>query len=266
MPSPFPGMDPYLESQGFWRDFHASFLIFCRIALRAVLPKHYTALIDERISLVDLSAEAQPDYRPDVAIARENHGRPSAGDRGVLATLEPVTVPLAIEELDEIRLRWIEIRRLPDLSLVTVIEILSPTNKSGSGRIEYVEKRNQLIRQPVNLVEIDLLLGGQRPLMGAPLPPADYFTFISRHDRRPNCDVFAWSIRQVLPVIPIPLSDSDPDVNLNLGAVFSQTFDLGPYSELIKYAAPLDLPLTPEDRAWAEALGRAHAQPPSIET
>ena len=178
--------------------------------------------------------------------------------RGVLATLEPVTIPLAVEELDEIRLRWIEIRRLPDLSLVTVIEILSPTNKIGSGRIEYLEKRNQLI-QSAGQSGRDRFAAGRttRPLMGAPLPAADYFAFVSRHDRRPNCDVFAWSIRQVLPVIPIPLSDSDPDVNLNLGTIFSQTYDVGPYGELIKYTAPLELPLTSDDRAWAEELGRA---------
>jgi len=74
--------------------------------------------------------------------------------------LEPITVPLALDDLDEIRERWIEIKRLPDRSLVTVIEILSPTNKTGSGRIDYIEKRKQWIRQPVNVVEIDLLLGG----------------------------------------------------------------------------------------------------------
>jgi hypothetical protein len=199
-------------------------------------------------------------------IAREDRAPIAAGSRGVLSTLEPVTVPLIIEAGDKIRLRWIEIRRVPDLSLVTVIEILSPTNKSGSGRKEYLEKRNQLIQQPVNLVEIDLLLGGRRPRLGAPLPRGDYFALVSRHDQRPNCDVFAWSVRHALPVIPIPLSNSDPDVSLNLGAVFSETFEIGPYGELIKYAAPLELPLATEDRAWAEDLGRAHAQRSSIES
>ena len=66
--------------------------------------------------------------------------------------------------------RWIEIKRLPDRSLVTVIEILSPTNKIGSGRAEYIEKRKEWIRQPIHLVEIDLLLGGQRLPMGGRLP------------------------------------------------------------------------------------------------
>ena len=63
---------------------------------------------------------------------------------------------------------------------MTVIEILSPTNKFGSGRTEYIEKRNEWIRQPIHLVEIDLLLVGQRLPMQRPLPRADYFAFVSR--------------------------------------------------------------------------------------
>ena len=266
MPSPFPGMDPYLESQGYWQDFHTSILVECRKALKGVLPRHYAALIEERINLVDPSAEELRIYQPEVAIAREDRGPIAAGSRGVLLTLEPVTIPLIIEAVEKVRLRWIEIRRVPDLSLVTVIEILSPTNKSGSGRKEYLEKRNQLIQQPINLVEIDLLLGGRRPRLGASLPWGDYFAFVSRHHQRPNCDVFAWSIRHALPVIPIPLSNSDPDVNLNLGEVFSQTYEAGPYGDLTRYAAPLELPLAPEDRAWAEELGRADAGKSGRET
>jgi hypothetical protein len=28
MPSRFPGVDPYLESQWFWPDFHATFIVY----------------------------------------------------------------------------------------------------------------------------------------------------------------------------------------------------------------------------------------------
>ena len=104
MPSPFPGMDPYLESQGYWQDFHTSILVDCRKALKGVLPRHYAALIEERITLVDLSAEELRIYQPDVAIAREDRGPIAAGSRGVLLTLEPVTIPLIIEAVDKIRL------------------------------------------------------------------------------------------------------------------------------------------------------------------
>jgi hypothetical protein len=256
MSSPFPGMDPYLESQGYWQDFHTSFLTYCRRVLTAVLPRHYGAFIEERITLVDFSSDPAQLYRPDVAIIQKDRGLASPSDRGVMATLEPITIPLAVKSLEEIRERWIEIKRLPDRSLVTVIEILSPTNKAGSGRIEYVEKRNEWIKQPVHLVEIDLLLGGHRLPMRGQLPPADYFAFVSRSGLRPNCDVFAWSIRRELPILPIPLSDPDPDAVLDLAAVFAQTYDDAPYSESIDYSAPLDLPLVPEDRSWAEQLAR----------
>ncbi len=250
MPSPFPGMDPFLESQGFWQDFHTSLLTYCRESLNASLPGHYAALIEERISLVDLSGESLAGYRPDVSIVRGDRGPATRGEPGSVATLEPVAVPLARKDLDEVRERWIEIKRLPDLSLVTVIEILSPTNKSGLGRIDYLVKRREFLDQPVHLVEIDLLLGGHRLPMGGPVPPGDYFAYVSRVDKRESCDVYAWSIRRTLPEIPIPLSAPDPDLRLDLAAVVSRAYDQGRYARLIHYGAPIDLPVAEADRQW----------------
>ena len=262
MPSPFPGMDPYLESQGYWEDFHTSSLTYCRRVLTAVLPKHYGAFIEQRIALVDFSSETHL-YKPDVSIIQKDRATESKQNRGAVATLEPITIPLALEAIEEVRERWIEIKRLPSRSLVTVIEILSPTNKLGSGRTEYIEKRNQWIKQPVHLVEIDLLLAGHRLPMRGRLPLADYFAFVSRASCRPNSDVFAWSIRRPLPAIPIPLLDPDSDVPLDLGAVFAQTYDNAPYGGSIDYSAPLLVPLSPEDRAWAEEQGRTRGTEPA---
>ena len=160
-----------------------------------------------------------------VAIA----GQPREGEAGSVATLEPVAVPLARKDLDEVRERWIEIKRLPDLSLVTVIEILSPTNKSGLGRTDYLAKRREFLDQPVHLVEIDLLLGGHRLPMGGPVPPGDYFAYVSRAEKRDSSDVYAWSIRRALPEIPIPLSPPDPDLRLDLAVVVARAYDQGRY-------------------------------------
>ena len=189
MPSPLPGMDPFLESQGFWQDFHTNLLTYCRELVNASLPVHYVALIEERISLVDLTGEAPAGFRPDVSIIREERVLATPKEQGGVATLEPVAVPLARKDLDEVPERWIEIKRLPDLALVTVIEILSPTNKSGLGRGQYLQKRRELLDQPVHLVEIDLLLGGKRLPMGGRLPPGDYYGFVSRAEnaRLPTC-------------------------------------------------------------------------------
>jgi hypothetical protein len=255
-PSRFPGMDPYLECQGYRQDFHAAFLIDCRRGLTAVLPRHYGAFIEERISLVDLSGDLPQVYRPDVTVIAAERKNTSRHDPGGVATLEPITIPLAFEDLEEIRHRWIEIKRLPDRSVVAVIEVLSPTNKSGSGRAEYLEERNDWIKQPVHLIEIDLLLGGHRLPMRRPLPAGEYFALVSRSENRPDCEVYAWSIRRPLPIIPIPLSAPDTDVFLDLQVAFDQTFGDAPYGDSIEYALPLDLPLASEDRAWAEQLAR----------
>lgn len=255
MPSPFPGMDPYLESQGYWHDFHPTFLTACRRALTAVLPRHYAALVEEQISLVDVADTTQV-YKPDVGVTLGKTRSSLPVGRGVVATLEPIDLPIALEDLDEVRNRWIEIKRLPDRSLVTVIEILSPTNKLSPGRSEYIEKRKQWLGQPIHLVEIDLLVRGRRMPMGGGLPRADYFAFVSRTARRPICEVYGWSIREILPVIPIPLAAPDPDIPLDLGAVFVQTYNDARYDDSVNYAAPLDLPLSAEDRAWAEQLAR----------
>ena len=264
MSSPFPGMDPYLESQGYWHDFHPTFLTACRRALTAVLPRHYAAFVEEQISLVDLSDQSQV-YKPDVGVTLGKTRPTQPVGRGIVATLEPIDLPIALEDLDQVRDRWIEIKRLPDRSLVTVIEILSPTNKMGSGRIEYIEKRKEWLRQPTHFVEIDLLVRGQRTPMGGRLPRADTFVFVSRAARRPICEVYGWSIRDVLPVIPIPLSAPDPDIALDLSAVFAQTYSDARYDDSINYAAALDLPLSPDDREWAEEQGRTRVIEPRAE-
>ena len=254
MPSPLPGMDPFLESQGFWQDFHTSLLTYCRELVNASLPVHYVALIEERISLVDLTGEALAGFRPDVSIVREPRETVTPKEQGGIATLEPVAIRLARKDLDEVPERWTEIKRLPDLALVTVIEILSPTNKSGPGRGQYLQKRRELLDQPVHLVEIDLLLRGQRLPMGDPLPPGDYYAFVSRAEKRDCSDVYAWSIRRVLPAIPIPLSPPDPDLSLDLAAVVARAYDQGRYQRLIHYADPLDLPLASEDQSWLRSV------------
>ena len=159
---------------------------------------------------------------------------------------------------DGIRQRRIVILRIPDRSLVTVIETLCPPNKIGSGRMEYLEKRNQWIRQPVNLVEIDLLLGGHRLPMGCNLPRGDYYAFVAGSNRRPDCEVFTL-------VHPTRLAcDTDPAVEfrsrrrLESGRSFCPDLMTMPVTaDSIDYAAPLELPLLPEDRTWAEELARA---------
>src|SRR5262249_44432312 len=145
---------------------------------------------------------------------------------------------------------YIEILHRPDRSLVAVLELLSPCNKEEPGYSAYLAKRNAVLRHKVHLVELDLLLRGNRLPLSEPLPPGHYYALIARADRRPDCQVYAWTVQQRLPPIPIPLADSDPDVWIDLQAVFNTTFDRGRYARSIDYSAPPPPSLAPPDRDW----------------
>ncbi len=137
---------------------------------------------------------------------------------------------LVIEE--ETHERHIEILHRPDRTLVAVLELLSPANKEEPGRTLYLAKRNALAYHPVHLVEVDLLLKGQRLPLDEELPPGDYYAMVSRGNQRPACQVYAWTLQQVLPAIPIPLLPSDPDLWIDLAAVFRTTYERGRYISL----------------------------------
>jgi hypothetical protein len=243
----FPGVDPFLESQGYWPDFHASFITYWRDALIDLLPDHYEARMDERINLVELPDEKTRRIEPDVAIERRRLSSPTPPAPAGVATLEPVTIPLVIEE--EQRERYIEIVRRPDRTLVAILEVLSPANKEEPGRSIYLAKRDALLRQNVHLVEVDLLLSGLLPLRD-PLPPGDFYALVARADRRPDCQVYAWTIRQPLPAIPIPLLPPDHDIWVDLAAIFNLTYERGRYARYLDYAASPPAPLKAEDRTW----------------
>jgi hypothetical protein len=248
MPSPFPGVDPYLESQGFWPDFHATFINYWREALADLLPDNYEVRIDERVNLVEVPAEKVKRFEPDLAISQRGPSPAGSPAPQGVATLEPVTIPLLIEE--ENRETYIEILHRPNRTLVAVLELLSPSNKEEPGRSLYLARRNALLWQSLHLVELDLLLGGRRLPLQRPLPPGDYYALIARGDRRPACEVYAWTVQQPLPAIPIPLQAPDPDVWLDLAAVFATAYERGRYARSVDYQAPPGLALTEDKRNW----------------
>ncbi len=259
MPNPFPGIDPYLESQHLWEGFHARFVTYFCDALNDVLPETYVAELGERFYLMEVSGRGAKQVLPDIAVIEgEWKSRQGAAQRtrlGGMLTLEPVTIPLP-KLRKEVRDVWIEIRRPPKRAPIAVIEVLSPTNKSSDGFVEYKLKRTSTIRQKVHLIEFDFLLGGRRLSMGEPLPGGDYFALVSRAERRPDCEVYAWTVRDHLPAIPIPLAAPDDDVVVDLGVVFNTAYARGRYARLIDYSAPPTALRKPQDRAWAEKTAR----------
>jgi hypothetical protein len=209
VPRPFPGIDPYLEAQDLWPDFHATFINYWREAIAERLPDHYEVRIDERVNLAALPAEKIKRIRPDLSISQRAPSSPSS-PASAIVTLEPVSIPLVIEE--ETRETYIEILQRPDRTLVAVLELLSPPNKEEPGRSDYLARRNAILNHAVHLVELDFLMGGRRLPLAQDYPPGDYFALVARSHRRPNCDVYSWSLTQEIPGIPIPLRAPDPDL------------------------------------------------------
>ena len=256
MPSPFPGMDPYLEQSGGWGDFHSTFINYLRNAINDRLPDKYDARIQEHITVTESFDAPRKLFEPDILVDRQPEAivatrREAAGP----ALLEPVTVPLIIPETQ--RQTFIEIYDYPDQDLVAVLEVLSPTNKLPEGREKYLVKRDAVLRGEIHLVELDLLVGGQRLPTAEPYPQDDYYVFVARAERRPLCDVYHWSVRQQLPPIPIPLKAPDPDVIVELQPVFTEAFARGRYERRLHYGAPPRARLSRADRQWAAELAAA---------
>ncbi len=257
MANPFPGMDPYLEGE-LWPSVHDDLLgEFVRQLSPQIKPK-YIALSKKRVVVAtpDPIELGQPRW-PDVAVLRA--GDPAAPVRGVA-----LAAPLELEALppEPRTLTSVEIRDVAGRRLVTAIELLSPTNKRGEGEAEYAEKRQELLRSPSHLLEIDLLRSGNRFPLRGPLPSVPYFVFLSRAGRRPKIEVWPIALDQPLPTVPVPLLDGDPDAVLDLQRALQTVYDIVGYDLAIDYRQPPAVPLAPDQQAWADELLRAAGKKP----
>ena len=251
MPSPFPGMNPYLEQPDVWSDFHQSFIPLVREIIRGQVRPNYIVKVEEQLFIHELSAEERLYLgRADVAVAPSLNPAPPRPAGAILEAPVVGKLPMAI---DVERHPYLEIRDRNNRELITVLELLSPSNKkSGLDREQYLAKRRQLISSPVHLVEIDLLRGGPR-LPVEDLPDCDYYALVSRAEDRPSVGIWPIRLRDRLPVIPIPLRSPDPDARIDLQQVLQHLYDAAGYEDYIYTGSPQP-PLHPEDAAWARQL------------
>lgn len=271
MRSPFPGMDPYLESPAHWSDFHGRFVPLFADAINQRLPANCLARIGEHVSVVMPVSEppaAGQTFYPDVAVLRSTRDPDPSGGGGGVATATAVMAPprhvtmTNVEFADERTEAYVRIVRLPEQELITVIDLISPTNKYGDGRGEYTRKRQEFLRQPVNMVELDLLRAGVRLAFDRPLPQGHYFSFVSRSTRPNVTDAYPWTVRERLPAVPIPLRAPDPDVVVDLNEPFAAAYERGRYWKLIDYTQPPPPPpFTGGDVAWVSEVVRAGGKP-----
>lgn len=255
MPSPFPGMDPFLESQG-WSDFHTRLIAEVSNTLVSGIRPRYEVKVERRV-YIETAQEVPDDPRstvPDLMITTPTRSRRPLGGTAVVApgvTIEPMVIDMPWSE--ESREAYLKIRDTLSHRIVAIIEVLSPSNKrrGTTGRRQYLSKRKAVLESTAHFVEIDLLRGGKRMPFVERNPHGDYFAMVS-HAGRPvrRATVYAWPMAHILPSIPIPLDPDVPDVWLDLQAVFTTVYDRAGYDYTVRYNRPVRPALSAAEVEW----------------
>jgi hypothetical protein len=261
MPSPFPGMDPWLEDPALFPDLHETLIACFREALTDRLPRPYYAALGTRLYVEESDRHIEPDI--DLLIPKKRPKKP-AGGRGGVAVAERTARPLTIRvSSDNVKEAFIEIRHATGDRLVTSVEVLSLSNKTkgSEGRKQYRRKRKELRQGRVNVVEIDLLRAGE-PTTLPPLgrvrrmfgQPFDYHVCVWRPHRASAREVYPVPLDDLLPVVAIPLLKGDADVSVDLQQVFARCYAVGRFDLRAKYAKPPTPPLASEQQAWVDTI------------
>lgn len=256
MPSPFPGMDPYLEAH--WRDIHARLVIYACDALQGGLPGGLRARVEETVILETPQGFGDHPLFPDVRVVeyaskRRTETRPGPS----VALAEPLLVDVPPESVTETFLEIID--RESGNKVVTVIEFLSPSNKSpGPNREQYLRKQHEVCSSDANLVEIDLNRYGIHTLAFplAHVKPAGrtpYMACVRRATRPGKAEVYPIYLWERLPVVKIPLRTEDDDVPLDLQPLVDQCYRNGAYEGTLDYAADPVPPFFGADKDWADS-------------
>ncbi len=243
MPSPFPGMDPYLETPELWPDVHHELISQIRSRLNPRLKPNYVARVELRVYISTEDDPGRQALVPDLRIetrARAGVRNGKANRGAALAIDEPIIIPLMDTEIEE---AYVAIKDPKTGAIVTIIEVLSPTNKirGSEGRKSFLQKKNEILATDVNWVEIDLLRAGDPSIVRDSLRESDYRVLVYRGGERRSTRCWPVRLRNRLPVIGIPLKGKDPDVPLDLGAVLQRRLrqrGLRRFNRLLETAEP----------------------------
>lgn len=256
MPSPFPGMNPYLEHPELWAEVHNRLIVAIADAIESDLSLKYRVKIEKRTYL-SYGEESVLVGIPDLSVLskRSTTAQTPSTTTFLPAQGESVTVILPMPET--VREGYLEIREVATGYVVTVIEVLSPTNKrAGIGREVYETKRREVLSSPTHLVEIDLLRGGKPMRILSETQQTDYRILVCRGNRRPLAQLYAFSVRQEIPKFPLPLQTGDTEPLVDLQSLLVGVYARARYDLAVDYSLEPVPPLNEEDRAWADALLR----------
>lgn len=253
MPSPFPGMDPFLESPNTFRDLHNTFITYLRVDIQKQLPLRYVARVGERTWVETRDSHIEPDVLIRETPVTAPHEATAPVSTAVAA---PVIVSIADEEWVE---PYLDILLVEGQRLVTAIEVLSPTNKRPGerGQALYLQKQAEVMNRSANLVEIDLLRGGRHTTavpeqtLRAIDSEACYHVCARDFAKPRQLEVYPIRLRSPLPVVRIPLLPGDSAPTVDLQVVFNRAWDDAAFGRSIDYGAELPPPpLAEDDLSW----------------
>jgi hypothetical protein len=220
MPSPFPGMDPYLEAESFWPAFQHQFVAGLYQILLPGLVDRYRARVGHRTYVTEMALFT--------SIIRDQHAE-----------------------------EFIEVRQRGDGRLVTLIDVVSPSNKATpAGRQAYLAKRAEARNGGASLVEIDLVLTGE-PLLDYSregLPEWNYAVTVTRSVQPERYEIYTATLQKRLPRFRLPLASDDRDTVLDLQSAFARCYDQGGFGGQIDYRQDPNVELTDDDRTWLDGL------------
>ncbi|GAA6621455.1 DUF4058 family protein [Scytonema sp. NUACC26] len=257
MPSPFPGMNPYLENPDLWPEVHHRLITAIAIAIAPPLRPKYRVAIEKRTYFSD-GQESLEVGIPDVSIISSKSGTSQTPSIATLpAQSEFVTVTIPVPQ--EIREGYLEIREVATGRVITVIEVLSPTNKrAGKGREAYEEKRKAVLSSPTHMIEIDLLRSGKSMPILSKIQPTDYKIIVARKNRRPLAQLYAFNIQEEIPKFLLPLQSEDIEPLVNLQSLLLEVYEQAGFDLAIDYRLAPVPPLQEENKVWIDTLLRQH--------
>lgn len=255
MPSPFPGMNPYLENPALWSEVHSLLIAAIANSLNPILRPQYRVAIEQRVYQTSATDSILVGI-PDVAVQVSQKTTTEAGNIAVAAppaTSRTVAVPMP----ETIRESYLEVRDVATREVVTVIEVLSPKNKRpGEGRKAYDKKRLRVLGSSTHLVEIDLLRDGKPMLILQNNILSNYRILVSRSEYRPQADLYAFNLQNPIPTFSLPLREDDSEPILDLQTLLNELYDRASYDLIINYRQEPVPALSEENTAWTDALLR----------
>ncbi|OLP20323.1 hypothetical protein BST81_00885 [Leptolyngbya sp. 'hensonii'] len=255
MSSPFPGVDPYLESADLWPEVHHRLITAIAIDLAPQVRPKYRVAIEKRVYLSGAEDTLLVGV-PDVSVSSKPGAGPSPQLEGV-ATVQPHPIQIRLAIPEEVREGYLEIREVVTGVVVTAIEVLSPKNKRpGEGLEAYERKRRQMLVSMTHLVEIDLLKAGRSTVEKGDSWLKDYHILVSRSDRRPIADLYAFNLSEAIPVVPVPLGPEEAEPELNLQRLMGQIYEQAGFDTAIDYGRSPVASFPQDTLDWIEGLLR----------